>query len=109
MFLLKKSSIMCLLLLCFGLTTCPQFLPTPPTVYVSGGAFIYSVTVVNGAPVVRQIFTTSTANFESLAIGPDNVDTIAPGNGLAAGNALHPAPGWDIGTYHDTPGSRSDA
>jgi hypothetical protein len=90
MFLLKRFSIICVLLLSFGPMVWSQTLPTPPAVYVSGGASIYSVTVVNGNPVVAQIFTSSNANFESLAIGPDNADTTAPGNGLAAGNALHP-------------------
>src|SRR4030095_7111301 len=90
MFLLNRLSIICLFLLSCASMVWSQSLPTPPTVYVSGGASIYSVTVVNGNPVVAQILTSPNANFESLAIGPDNADTIAVGNGLAAGNALHP-------------------
>jgi hypothetical protein len=53
------------------------------TVYVSGGANIYAVT--NGTATV--IYTNANANFESLAIGPDNVDTdnaVSPDVGNAA-------------------------
>jgi hypothetical protein len=86
MFLLKRFSILFLLLLSFGSMAWSQVLPTPPTVYVSGGATIYSVTVATGA--VTPVFTSTNAssNFESIAIGPDNAftDTDIPGN------AAHP-------------------
>lgn len=74
MFITKKFAIMFLLLLSVSSVAWSQVLPTPPTVYVSGGATIYSVTVATGA--VAPIFTSTNANsnFESLAIGPDNVD-----------------------------------
>lgn len=49
------------------------------TVYVSGGPNIYSVNVSTGSAAV--IYTNSTANFETLAIGPDSVDTDVAGNG----------------------------
>ena len=50
------------------------------TVYVSGGANIYAVT--NGTATV--IYSNANANFESLAIGPDNVDTDNFGNAAHA-------------------------
>src|SRR5262249_38168960 len=81
MFLLKKFAILFLFLPTFSLTTYPQGLPTSPGVYVSGGASIFSVTVASGT--VTPIFTRSGANFESLAIGPDNVDLNDDGSGNA--------------------------
>ena len=86
MLITKKFAIMLLLLLSVGSVVWSQVLPTPPTVYVSGGATIYSVTVATGA--VTPIFTSANAssNFESLAIGPDNAFTDTDG----AGNAAHP-------------------
>src|SRR5262245_19580584 len=90
MFLLNRLSVVCLFLLSCASMVWSQSLPTPPTVYVSSGASIYSVTIVNGNTVVAQIFTSANANFESLAIDPDNADTIPADNSLAAGNALHP-------------------
>ena len=90
MFLSKRVVIIFSFLLSFGPSAWSQILPTPPTVYVSGGSSIYSVTVVSGTTVVTQLLNRTGSNFESLAIGPDNADTIAPANGLAAGNALHP-------------------
>jgi hypothetical protein len=64
-------------LLAFSLTAYAQVVPSPPTVYVSGGPNIYSVTVATGA--VKAIFTSPNgANFESLAIGPDNADAAHP-------------------------------
>src|SRR5262245_26360649 len=90
MFLLKRFAIICLLLLSFSLTTYSQALPTPPAVYVSGGGAIYSVTIVNGSPAVTLLLSRTGSNFESLAIGPDNADTVAQANGIGPGNALHP-------------------
>ena len=81
MFITKKFAVMFLLLLGAGSTVCPQVLPTPPTVYVSGGPIIY--TVANGT--ISPIFTSNNpnANFESLAIGPDNATVDVDGGGNA--------------------------
>jgi hypothetical protein len=84
MFSLKRFSILFLLLLCSGSMAWSQVLPTPPTVYVSGGTTIYSVTVASGTATLIVTSPNNSSNFESLAIGPDNVDTDA------AGNAAHP-------------------
>ena len=84
MFLLKRISILCLLILSFGPTVWSQVLTTPPPVYVSGGNSIYSVTVATGTATLIFTSPNNSSNFESLAIGPDNVDTDA------AGNAAHP-------------------
>ena len=80
MFITKKFAIMFLLLLSVGSVVWSQVLPAPPTVYVSGGATIYSVNVATGA--VTPIFTSPNvnSNFESLAVGPDNVDVDGSGN-----------------------------
>jgi hypothetical protein len=72
----KKSAILFLLLLCAGATVYSQVLPTTPPVYMSGGPTIY--TVASGT--ISSIFTSANANFESLAIGPDNVDADPNGN-----------------------------
>jgi len=53
-------------------------------VYVSGGNSIYSVTVATGTATLIFSSPNNSSNFESLAIGPDNIDTDA------AGNAAHP-------------------
>ncbi len=81
MFLLKRISILCLLILSFGSMVYTQVLPTTPPVYVSGGATIY--TVANGT--ITPIFTSTNAgsNFESLAIGPDNATVDVDGTGNA--------------------------
>src|SRR5262249_53434251 len=76
-----KFAILCLFLLSFSLTTYPQVLPKSPAVYVSGGPTIY--TLENGT--INPLFIKSGANFESLAIGPDNVDV----DSVAAGNAKY--------------------
>jgi hypothetical protein len=81
LFQLEKVSIICLLLLSFSLTAYAQVLPSTPTVYVSGGPTIYMET----GSTFTSIFTSPNpnANFESLAIGPDNAfptDTDANGN-----------------------------
>src|SRR5262252_6386441 len=94
LFQLEKLSITCLLLLSFSLTAYAQVLPSPPTVYVSSGPNIYKVTVATGT--VTLIFTSPNnglhpANFESLAIGPDNAFTDTDGVcGMDCGNAAHP-------------------
>jgi hypothetical protein len=91
LFQLEKLSIVCLLLLSFSLTTYAQVLPSPPTVYVSAGTTIYMVTVASGT--VTPIFTSPNpnANFESLAIGPDNAFTDTDAVcGMDCGNASHP-------------------
>src|SRR3989442_5313368 len=90
MFLSKRVVIICSFFLSFGPSAWSQFLPTPPTVYVSGGSSIYSVTVVNDTAVVTQLVNSTGSNFESLAIGPDNADLTTASGGIAAGNALHP-------------------
>jgi hypothetical protein len=84
MFLLKRISILCLLILSFGPTVWSQVLTTPPPVYVSGGNSIYRVTVATGTATLIFTSPNNSSNFESLAIGPDNIDTDA------AGNAAHP-------------------
>src|SRR6266404_9419565 len=86
MFLLKRFSILFLLLLSFGSMAWSPVLPTPPTVYVSGGATIYSVTVATGTATLIFTSPNNSSNFESIAIGPDNAftDTDIPGN------AAHP-------------------
>ena len=80
MFIRKKFAIVVLLLLSVGSSVWSQVLPTTPPVYVSGGANIYTLT--NGT--LTPIFTNANANFESLAIGPDNVDSAD-----AVGNAKY--------------------
>jgi hypothetical protein len=82
MFIAKKFAIIFLLLLTVGSAIWSQVLPTPPNVYVSGGTTIYSV--ANGTATLIFTSPNNNSNFESLAIGPDNVDTDA------AGNAAHP-------------------
>ena len=83
-----------LLLLSLSLTAYSQVLPSPPTAYVSSGPTIYKVTVATGT--VTPIFTSPNsglhpANFESVAIGPDNAFTDTDGScGLDCGNAAHP-------------------
>ncbi len=82
MFLLKRFSIICVLLLSFGPMVWSQTLPTPPAVYVSGGA--PNGTQCNSGVTLCTIYVQSgtgftpvlsmpAANFESLAIGPDNI------------------------------------
>ncbi len=95
MFLLKRFSIICVLLLSFGPMVWSQTLPTPPAVYVSGGA--PNGTQCNSGVTLCTIYVQSgtgftpvlsmpAANFESLAIGPDNIDLNIDGSG----NAAHP-------------------
>ena len=86
MFITKKSAFAFLLLLSVGSVVWSQVLPTPPTVYVSGGTNIYSVTVATGTTTLIFTSPNNSSNFESLAIGPDNVDL----DPLGSGNAAHP-------------------
>ncbi len=62
----------------FSTQASAQFLTSPPPVYVSGGNNIYSVSggVINTPALVSVLG----ANFESLAIGPANVDVDAATN-----------------------------
>ena len=90
--MLKRFSIICLLLLSFGPVVWSQTLPTPPAVYVSGGpptgtcnsGVTFCTIYVQNGTGFTPVLTLPAANFESLAIGPDNVDTDS------AGNAAHP-------------------
>lgn len=93
MFITKKLAIMFLLLLGVGSVVWSQVLPTPPAVYVSGGppngtqcnsgVSLCTIYVQNGTGFT-PVLTVPAANFESLAIGPDNIDTDG------SGNATHP-------------------
>src|SRR5713226_7927262 len=60
----------------FATQSSAQLLTSPPPVYVSGGTTIY---VQNGTGFT-PVLTVANANFESLAIGPDNVDVDGSGN-----------------------------
>lgn len=51
-----------------------------PPVYVSGGTTIYQYQLKNGKGTLAAILTVSGANFESLAVGPDNADLDSDGN-----------------------------
>jgi hypothetical protein len=85
MFITKKFAIVFLLLLSVGSVVWSQVLPTTPPVYVASGGTIYSVTFPANSPaVVTPIFKQANLSFESLAIGPDNVDTDAAGNAMYA-------------------------
>jgi hypothetical protein len=80
MFQPKKVALSCLLIFMFGPIAWSQSSPALSTSYVSGGESVFQVS----GTTVTAVLTLPGSNFESISIGPDNVDQ----NG--AGNAAHP-------------------